>query len=118
MPGAPATSSGVYNTTNGPDIGVYNTTQVVLSFRWFWEVDIRGVAYRRRQGLPVSLHLHQWLTTVGGPILTFSVTADGSFGRFGGPLARPCKQQLVARCVRHCVFWPKPVKENVASDGG
>ena len=78
----------------------------------------RGVAYRRRQGLPVSLHLHQWLTTVGGPILTFSVTADGSFGRFGGPLARPCKQQLVARCVRHCVFWPKPVKENVASDGG
>ena len=78
----------------------------------------RGEAYRRRQGLPVSLHLHQWLTTVGGPILTFSVTADGSFGRFGGPLARPCKQQLVARCVRHCVFWPKPVKENVASDGG
>ena len=41
----------------------------------------RGEAYRRRQGLPVSLHLHQWLTTVGEPILTFSVTADGSYGR-------------------------------------
>ena len=61
--------------------------------------------------------LHQRLATVGGPIPTFDVTADGSIGR-STAIPRPCKQQSVAFCVRHWSFGRSQLKENVASDGG
>jgi hypothetical protein len=75
------------------------------------QLRLRSAIYRqktrlgllRSRGPLVGVCLHQRLATVGGPIPTFDVTADGSIGR-STAIPRPCKQQSVAFCVRHWSF--------------